>query len=158
MCSGSVVLLWYSLCLNRQWSKRSAWFKHTPAYLLCCFHFRTAQSGVRPLSVMPSSSSCCTHTCMCQVQWVPVVVLLMYSPAKCVQIILANNFLFPVSDSGTSCPLSHVDSDSKNTSDVTLWNEGTFPQYICDLYLFISAQNVHPCVVSNWMTKILKVH
>lgn len=53
----------------------------------------------------------CACVCVC----VYTVALLMYSTAQCVQIILANNFLFPVSDSATSCPLSHMDSCPKKT-------------------------------------------
>lgn len=63
------------------------------------------------LSLMPSSASFGTHT-QIQMQCTCVhVVLLMYSTDQCVQIILANNFLLPVSSSVTSCSLGLVISD-----------------------------------------------
>lgn len=104
MFSGSAVLWRLTVILQvseeSQWTQSSAWFhKHTQVLGVFGFQDSTGWS----LSLVPS------HTLA------SVVVLLMYSTAQFVQIILANNFLFPVPDSATSCPLNHVDSAPKNT-------------------------------------------
>lgn len=74
------------------------------------FGFRVAQLGLRPLSVsndflflthIHTRTEFQVHICCCSLD-------VLYS--QCVQIILANNFLFPVSDSATSCPWSCIKS------------------------------------------------
>lgn len=64
--------LWYCSCLHIHSNERASVIhpygcahKHTHR-CKCCHHFRTAQSGLRPLSIMPSSSSFAhTHSARC---------------------------------------------------------------------------------------------
>lgn len=110
--SGSAVLWWLAVMLQvlEQWHthtqhthKDSIVWPQTSAYLYSL-----------PLPYFAHHNARCSK-CACVCVCVYTVALLMYSTAQCVQIILANNFLFPVSDSATSCPLSHMDSCPKKT-------------------------------------------
>lgn len=105
MFSGSAVLWWLTVILQvseqSRWSKRSTWFhKRTVRVVLLWCHDR-----IDPCTSLMLSSSSFLHA-HTQLQVRVCCCSLDVLHSQCVQIILANNFLFPVSDSGTSCSLS----------------------------------------------------
>lgn len=86
-------------------AQRGLTHKHTWKWF---FGFRAAQLRLRPLSISNdflflrhTHTQFQVHICCCSLD-------VLYS--QCVQIILANNFLFPVSDSATSCPWSCINT------------------------------------------------
>lgn len=79
-------------------------------------------TSLRPLSISNAFLFLIlhTHTNIVPDAMCVYVGLLMYSTTQCAQIILANNFLFPVSDSATSYPLSHTNKYTQSSTYMVL--------------------------------------